>query len=179
MELRPAELEDLESCALLSATVQSGYVWQLSLTREPAVPAMASEFSMSLRCLRLPRPVRIMPAGAALDDIWKRADAAFVADDNGAVSGFIILTYAEERSAANIARIVVAPAARRSGIGTGLLRTAGRWATGEGLECLIAHCAARNHPGVAFYLNSGFTFAGYSESYYPRGDVALLWQRSL
>jgi ribosomal protein S18 acetylase RimI-like enzyme len=60
-----------------------------------------------------------------------------------------------------------------------LLRTAAAWAKAEGLTGLIAHCAARNHPAVAFFTHAGFTFSGYSEAYYPRGEVALFWQHGL
>jgi ribosomal protein S18 acetylase RimI-like enzyme len=179
MELRPAELVDLKGCAALSGAVSSTHVWQLTLGRDPAASLATSEFSMALRCLRLPRQVIVEPPGEPLNTIWSRAVAAFVACDAAAVGGYIVLTPAEERPVATIARLVVAPELRRHGIGTALLRLAARWAVSEGLAGLSAHCSARNHPAVAFLTRSGFTFSGYSEAYYARGEVALFWQRSV
>ncbi len=179
MELRPAEIEDLAACAAISPTVTSSHVWQLTLNRDPSASLATSEFGMTLRCLRLPRAVTITPPGAPLDVIWERASAMFVAADEETVAGFVVLTDAEERLAATVARLVVAPEVRRRGIGTALVRLAARWAAAEGLQALISHCPARNHPAVAFYTRYGFTFTGYSESYYPRGEVALLWQRGV
>jgi GNAT superfamily N-acetyltransferase len=159
--------------------VSSGYVWQLTLARDPAAALAASEFNIMLRCLRLPRQVVVEPPGEPLDVIWHRAMAVFVAEDESVLHGFIALTAADERRAARIARIVVVPGARQRGTGTALLRTAAAWAKAEGLTGLIAHCAARNHPAVAFFTHAGFTFSGYSEAYYPRGEVALFWQHGL
>ena len=177
MELRQADLEDLRASAAIPQVVQSSYVWQLTLARDPVGSLATREFSMVLRCLRLPRQVAVEPPGEALEDVWERAAAVFVAADEEMVGGFVVLTEAEERPPATIARLVVAPELRRRGIGTGLIRVAARWAAAEGLSALVAHCPARNHPAVAFYTRSGFTFTGYSEAYYPRGEVALFWQR--
>ncbi len=179
MELRPAELEDLPECAALPTAVSSSHVWQLTLSRDPSASLATSEFAMTLRCLRLPRQIVVEPPGEPLEAIWERAVAVFVAADESLLRGFIVLTAAEERPAATVARLVVTPELRRHGLGTTLLRAAARWAAAEGLTGLTAHCSARNHPAVAFYTRSGFTFTGYSEAYYPRGEVTLFWQRSV
>ncbi len=179
MELRPADLDDLAACAALSPTVTSSYVWQLSVARDQAVAVTATEFAMSLRCLRLPRPVTIGPSGVPLEVIWERAVAVFVAAEEEGPVGFIALTEAEERLAVTVARLVVAPNMRRQGIATALVKLASRWALAEGLHSLVAPCSARNHPATSFYMRAGFLFVGYSEAYYPRGEIALLWQRSI
>lgn len=179
MELRPAELTDLADCVAMPRAVSSNYVWQLTIGRDPAASLATSGYSMALHCLRLPRQVVVEPPGEALDGVWASAIAAFVASDDTGLGGYIVLTPAEERSAATVARLVVATQLRRRGIGSGLLRMAASWAASEGLNGINAHCSARNHPAVAFYTRSGFTFSGYSEAYYPRGEVALFWQRGL
>ncbi len=179
MELRPAELEDLRVCAAMPEAVSSGYVWQLTLARDPSAALVASEINITLRCLRLPRQVVVEPLGEPLDAIWERATAAFVAENEAILHGFIALTREGERRAVHVARIVVVPAVRQRGIGTALLRTAAAWAESEGLTGITAHCSARNHPAVAFFTHAGFTFSGYSEAYYPRSEVALFWQRGL
>ena len=177
MELRPAELDDLRDCMALPAAIPSNHVWQLTLTRDPSAALATSEFIMTLRCLRLPRQIVVEPAGEALEAIWNRAAAVFVATEEDALGGFVALTIAEERPAATISRLVVAPTLRRRGIGTALVRIAERWVASEGYKGLTAHCSARNHPAVAFFTRLGFTFTGYSEAYYPRSEVALFWSR--
>ena len=179
MELRLAELEDLRVCANLSSGVSSSYVWQLAMSHDAGAVLADGEFTISLRCLRLPRPVDVKLAGEPLETLWDRAEAVFVAADEDLIGGFVALTVAEERPAANVARLIVAPEYRRRGIGTSLIDLAGRWAVAEGFSALTAHCSARNHPAVAFYMRRGITFAGYSEGFYPRGEVALFWQRGL
>jgi GNAT superfamily N-acetyltransferase len=179
MELRQAELEDLAGCAALPSAVASSHVWQLTLTRDPTATLATSEWTMVLRCLRLPRAVTVSLPGEPLDALWKRAIAVFVAAEAEQVGGFIVLTAADERPAALIARLVVAPPLRRRGTGSALLRVAAQWASGEGLTGLRGHCSARNHPAVAFYTRSGFNFCGYDEAYYPRDEVALFWQRNI
>lgn len=179
MELRQAELEDLPGCAALSSAVSSSHVWQLTLTRDPTATLATSEWTVALRCLRLPRTVTISLPGEPLDALWARAAAVFVAAHDQQIGGFIVLTAADERPAAVIARLVVAPPLRRRGIGSALVRVAAQWASGEGLSSLHGHCSARNHPAVAFYTRSGFNFSGYDEAYYPRNEIALFWQRNV
>lgn len=179
MELRPAELEDLPGCAAIPATIASNHVWQLTLTRDPTATLATSEFAIALRCLRLPRSVTVGVPGEPLDAVWKRATAVFVAAQDSSIGGFVVLTAADERPTAMISRLVVAPALRRRGTASALLRVAAQWASSEGLTGLLGHCSARNHPAVAFYTRSGFNFSGYNEAYYPRNEIALFWQRNV
>lgn len=177
MDLRPAELSDLDACMAMPQSVSSSYVWQLNLGHDPTVSPVTGGYAMTLSCLRLPRQVVVDPPGEPLGGLWMRAIAAFVACDGTELGGYIVLTPADERPAATVARLVVGIEQRRRGVGTALVRLAARWAASEGLTGLNAHCSARNHPAVAFFSRSGFTFSGYSEAYYPRGEVALFWQR--
>ena len=178
MELRPAELEDLPVCAGIAGAIASRHVWQLSVSRDPAAALATSEFSITLRCLRLPREVTVIPAGEPLERIWQRAAAVFVAAAADTLAGFVVLTLADEQPAAMVSRLIVAPTFRRRGVGAALLHTAARWAASEGLASLLAHCSTRNHPAVAFLTRSGFTFAGFNEAYYPNGEIALFWHRT-
>jgi ribosomal protein S18 acetylase RimI-like enzyme len=179
MELRPAELDDLRVCAAIPQSVRSNYVWQFAVERDPSGAPMTSEWSITLRCQRLPREVVVEPPGARLDVVWKRAAAVFVAGEEETLLGFVALARVDERPAAHVARLVVAPAARRRGVGRALVRAAAQWANTEGLTALTAHCSARNHPAVKFYGRAGFSFSGCSVSYYPRGEAALFWERPL
>jgi GNAT superfamily N-acetyltransferase len=120
----------------------------------------------------------VQPASAEpIEQLWSRAAEVLVAEDDQGIVGYVALTISESAPVATVARLVVAPQARRSGIGGALLKTAVQWSRMVGLEMLVGHCAARNHPAAHFYMRWGFRFAGYSEAFYPRGEVALFFQR--
>lgn len=179
MNLRLANFDDWEACAHLSDTVLSTHVWQLHVARDPTQTLTTTEISMTLRCLRLPRPVPAPPPALPLDIAWATALATLVADDDGAILGYITLAADHEPSILAVSRLVVAPAARQHGVASGLLRAGARWAAAQGYGALAAACPARNHPMVACLWGEGWRFAGYNEAVHPRGEVALLWHRSV
>lgn len=181
MDVRQASsAEDLAQCAALNANVQSTHVWQLRLAYDSVATQPIAEFGGTLHCMRLPRPVILQPASAEpLDRLWERAAEVLVAEDEQGLAGYIVLVINERAAAVTVERLVVAPLLRRAGIGGQLIGAAGEWAGEVGFDSLMAHCAARNHPTVSFYQRYGFRFAGYSEAFYPRGEVALFWSKPL
>ncbi|HEX6287809.1 MAG TPA: GNAT family N-acetyltransferase [Herpetosiphonaceae bacterium] len=178
MDVRQAEPDDLPYCAALSASVQSTHVWQLRLGYDPSVSQVGDELGATLHCTRLPRPIMVRPASAEpIEQLWSRAAEALIAEELDGIAGYVVLTIGATSAAATIARLVVAPQMRHRGIGGALLSAAAQWSRAVGLEMLVAHCSARNHPAANFYMRRGLRFAGYSEAFYPRGEVALFFQR--
>jgi GNAT superfamily N-acetyltransferase len=178
MDVREAEPADLAYCAALSASVQSTHVWQLRLGYDPILAQPSEELGAMLHCTRLPRPIMVQPASSEpIAQLWTRAAEVLVAEDVDDIVGYVVLTINEAAPIATIARLVVAPQMRRRGIGGGLLRAAAQWSRAVGLETILGHCAARNHPAAHFYMRWGLRFAGYSEAFYPRGEVALFFQK--
>lgn len=181
MDIRQASsADDLAQCAALNANVQSTHVWQLRLAYDSVATQPVDEFGGTLHCTRLPRPIILTPASAEpLDRLWERAAEVLVAEDEQGLAGYIVLIINERAAAVTVERLVVAPLLRRGGIGGQLIRAAGQWSSEVGFDALTSHCAARNHPTVSFYQRHGFRFAGYSEAFYPRGEVALFWNKAL
>lgn len=180
MDIRLAEPGDLAACQAITTTIQSTHVWQLRLAFDPSIVQPIEVLGGTLYRTRLPRPVVIGPASVEpLDVLWSHAADAIVAEDQQGIAGYLLLSYADTVPAVSIARLVVNPLARRAGTGGLLLGAAIQWTRGVGLHLLTAHCAARNDPAASFFLRYGFRFAGYSEALYPRGEVALLWQRAV
>jgi GNAT superfamily N-acetyltransferase len=178
MDVRQADSGDLPFCAALSASVQSTHVWQLRLGYDPITPQTIGELGGMLHCTRLPRPIMVQPASAeTIEQLWSRAAEILLIEDQSEIIGYIALTITETAASATIARLVVAPHARRRGIGGALLRAATQWSQAVGVELLSGYCSARNHPAASFYMRWGLRFAGYSEAFYPRGEVALFFQR--
>jgi GNAT superfamily N-acetyltransferase len=178
MDIRQAEPADLSYCAALPASVQSTHVWQLRLGYDPTVSQTSTELGGMLHCTRLPRPITVQPASAEpIDQLWTRAAEVLIAEDQGELVGYIVLSVSPTAATTIIERLVVAPGLRRHGVGGALLNTAVRWSDAVRLEALTGHCSVRNHPAASFYMRSGLRFAGYSEAFYPRGEIALFFQR--
>lgn len=180
MDVRLAETEDLARCASLSPGVQSTHAWQLRLAYDPIAAQPGDELGATLHRTRLPRPITTGPGNAEpLELLWSRAADVLVAEDAQGIGGYLVLTLSHDAPSVTIARLVVAPVARRAGVGGLLLRAAMQWGQAMQLELLVAHCAARNDPAVNFYIRYGMRFSGYSEAFYPRGEIALFWRRAL
>lgn len=178
MDVRQAEPADLPYCAALPTSVQSTHVWQLRLGYDPMVSQISTELGGMLHCTRLPRPIMVQPASAQpIDQLWSRAADVLIAEAQDDLAGYVVLTVSPTSSATVIERLVVAPGMRRRGVGGILLKTAVQWSQSVGLEALTGHCAARNHPATSFYMRWGLRFAGYSEAFYPRGEIALFFHR--
>ena len=180
MDIRQADTDDFEACAAIPATVQSTHVWQLRLAYDPTTPQIGEELGATLHRSRLPRPITVRPASAEpLAELWERATDILVAEDTQDIVGYVVLVASDHAPMVQIARLVVAPLARRSGIGGRLLGAAKQWGTAYRRGALTGHCAARNDAAASFYMRWGFRFAGYSEAFYPRGEIALFFQRTL
>lgn len=179
MNLRLAEYDDWEACAALPETVPSSHVWQLNVVRDQTQPLVETEIGMTLRCVRLPRPVTAQLDGIPFEEAWRTAVTIFVVEDDPTLAAYLILNPVAERQALLLSRVVVAPAFRQRGVASALVRQALRWAAHHEYEALTASCPARNHAAVAFLMRNGFSFVGYNEALYARGGIALLWQRGV
>ena len=80
---------------------------------------------------------------------------------------------------ADVLRVVVAPAARRQGIGAQLLGLGLAWAKREGADRAMLEVRADNQPAVALYRKFGFEDLSLRRDYYGPGADALVLIRSL
>eukprot|EP00879_Flechtneria_rotunda_P009293 GHRR01009729.1.p1 GENE.GHRR01009729.1~~GHRR01009729.1.p1 ORF type:complete len:185 (+),score=71.39 GHRR01009729.1:164-718(+) len=87
------------------------------------------------------------------------------------VLGYIIMQV--HSITAHINKVAVAPAARRQGVGTSLLRAALHLAKSErGALCATLHVDTINTPALALYGRAGFQQDGLIEDYYRPGKHA-------
>jgi len=118
---------------------------------------------------------------------WSRGDyeraarggfAGWVAENDFRVSGFLIARQiAVEMEILNLA---VAPAARRSGIGSQLLDESLRWGKSSGAERVYLEVRASNHAAQRFYERHGFAVTGRRPRYYSEpGEDGLVLSRAL
>ena len=85
--------------------------------------------------------------------------AAFVAEDEGGVVGYVSVTatehFAGERDA-YVGELVVADRVEGQGVGSRLLEAAERWAGGNGFRCITLTTGAANDRALEFYRRHGY-----------------------
>jgi [ribosomal protein S18]-alanine N-acetyltransferase len=74
---------------------------------------------------------------------------------------------------AEILTLAVVPAARRSGIGRGLLEAAAVRAAAAGARTMFLEVAENNSAAHSLYSTLGYRLVGRREKYYPDGAAAL------
>lgn len=105
---------------------------------------------------------------------------AIVAHENDAAQGFVLAWAPAEE--AEILTIAVRPAARRKGVGVGLVNAAIAAALIRGAGAMFLEVAEDNDAARALYEKLGFEEIGRRDAYYKRDDGqvdALVLRRSL
>jgi ribosomal protein S18 acetylase RimI-like enzyme len=175
MEIRIGALTDLNACLALDATFETEYVWQMKER------ASNGDIAVGFHLTRLPRPMKVTGV-ISPDDVSRNflnGGALFVADEGGKICGFVDVTESEWNQAAAINNLAVAPAYRRHGIGTRLLRAALDWARQKKLRAVLLDTPTKAHPAICLYQKLGFTFCGFNDQFYPNRDIALFFALSL
>jgi GNAT superfamily N-acetyltransferase len=178
MNMRLAELADLEAVCALDHTYQTEYVWQLSGKNG------AEELSALLRLAKLPRPVLVRPMldVTVLRCTLHRADFLWVIDDDvpgvtgqPGLLGYLAMTLLPWQHTGWVTSLAVRPDARRKGLATRLLLAANEQARSEGMHSITVDVSTKNYPAARMCMRRGMYFCGYSENYYPSHDIALFF----
>lgn len=118
------------------------------------------------------------PWDAAALEALLGQDGVFAIEEAG---GFILLRAVADE--AEILTLAVRPDARRTGLGTRLVRVGGAAAAARGARRLFLEVAAGNAPALALYAGAGFIGAGRRPGYYARSggpkEDALILVRNL
>ncbi len=175
MIIRSAQARDLDACLALDPSYETDYVWQLETTRSPDV------VSVVLRETRLPRTMRVActPARDLVLEHFERGECFLVAEEEGAVRGYLDATADIWKQTGWINHITVSPERRRRGLGKALLRAGLDWARGQALTTMMAEMPTKNHPASALVQKLGFVLSGYNERYYSNRDIAIFFALGL
>ena len=175
MEIRAGTLADLNACLALDATFETEYVWQMEERHG------GGDIAVGFHLTRLPRPMKVTGV-VSPDDVshnFMNGGALFVAEDGGGVCGFVDVTASVWNQAATINNLAVAPADRRRGIGSRLLRGALDWARQGKLRIALLDTPTKAYPAICLYQKHGFTFCGFNDQLYPNRDIAMFFALSL
>jgi ribosomal protein S18 acetylase RimI-like enzyme len=113
--------------------------------------------------------------------VQRPSSATWIAEENGKMSGFAIVEWAEDKSEvrAYIQTIEVAPDGRERGVGGELLERVEGSAIGAGAALIWLHVDAANAAGIRLYEAHGYCCEGRRENYYPAGRAALIYVKRL
>ena len=174
-QVRQAISSDIVSLTTIDPSYSTEYVWQMGFR------SGAEEFEITFREVRLPRPMRVTyPRNPSLlVDQWTSFSALFIAQSDSEALGYLCMVSGPAPGSQWITDLVVSLARRRQGIGSRLVQAARGWSLERGCQRLYLEMQSKNHPASALARRLGFSFAGYSDRYYPDQDIALFYALEL
>lgn len=111
------------------------------------------------------------------DELAGPGRRAVVATDDGVLLGYAVTWTVGD--VADLQRVVVAPHARRRGLGSRLVRGLLDQAARDGVRRVLLEVSAGNHPALACYGDLGFGAIDRRPAYYRDGRDALVLQLDL
>lgn len=174
-EIRPAISSDIKRLVALDHGYSTDHVWQMGFQEQGAA------VSVAFTEVRLPRPMRVRyPRDpASLADSWTELSALFVAEQADKVIAYLGLVPGPSPGSAWVTDLAVDLVSRRHGNGTALVVAARQWAAAAGFDKLFLEMQSKNYPCIRLARKLGFVFSGYSDHYYPDGDIALFFMLPL
>ncbi|MDF1499938.1 MAG: GNAT family N-acetyltransferase [Anaerolineales bacterium] len=173
--IRQAISSDIKALAGMDHGYSTDHVWQLALQRG------SDEIKASLREVRLPRPMQVSyPRNPErLLDEWTDKAVLLMAAIGEDPAGYLSLLFGPADESGWITDVVVDLRYRRQGIGQKLVGAAKEWARQRQIVKLFIEMQSKNYPGIRLAQKTGFTFAGFSDMYYPDQDIVLLFALEL
>jgi len=120
---------------------------------------------------------KALPAAATLPELGKGGEKSPPSGSNVAVAGFIVAE--TERGAGHIITIDVMAAARRSGVGSLLLRSAEDRLRAAHCRSVQLETAVDNLSALSFYKRHGYIVIKTYPRYYANGVDALVLEKEL
>jgi ribosomal-protein-alanine N-acetyltransferase len=110
--------------------------------------------------------------------IRHRNSQTWVAEENGAIAGFLI-AQREPRKILHIITIDVVAASRRRGVGSLLMDAVEAWAREQSIELIGLETAVENLAAQQFYAARGYLKVDEMDSYYGDGKNAWVMVKEL
>ena len=113
-----------------------------------------------------------------LDDLMKSYQAQFfVAVDNGEIIGYAVASIGDRYG--HVISLAVSPRYRRRRVGTALMSALEAKLTQEGAEEIHLEVRKGNGGAISFYERWGYRPVSEIRRYYPDGEDALVFERSI
>jgi GNAT superfamily N-acetyltransferase len=178
--IRDGAADDIPACLALDHTGETDMVLQMQMLQpEPNL------WQISLQVERLPRKIDLViePNEARLRAALPPDRCFLVAarrlPDGSEPLGYLVMRPDTLDGIAMITDLIVSRPFRRAGIGSRLLNVARRWAREAGIHRLMIATPTKNYPGIRFCQESGLTFCGFNDRYYPNQDIAVFFSQTV
>lgn len=173
--IREAIKTDLARCLAVDPSYLTEHVWQMDSHTQNG------QISVGFRPVKLPREMRVnYPRDAQLLTAgWQASDAMLIADRPDGLAGYATLTKRVPQATVWINDLVVAKAARRSGVAGALLKRIADWGRQQQLRWLVMELQTKNYPAICFCQKHGFKFCGFHDHYFANQDIALFFALAL
>ncbi|MCS6906579.1 MAG: GNAT family N-acetyltransferase [Anaerolineales bacterium] len=177
IEIRPSLVSDLDQLLALERDYITQYVCQIEIEENGDDEIQ----TIRLRRVRLPRLVRVeYPRNRQqLLDEWTNSAGLLVAGQGEQIVGYVAFCLQKAPCSVWITDLVVGRPLRRQGIARALVLAVEEWALAKEQQRLVLEMQSRNDPAIQMAKKFGFEFCGFQEAYYPNGDVALFFARSI
>lgn len=175
LHIRQAISSDIKALAGMDHGYSTDHVWQLALQRGK------EEISASFREVRLPRPMQVSypREPERMIDEWIDKAVVLMAAIGETPAGYLSLIQGPADDSGWITDVVVDLRYRRQGIGSKLVAACKEWSRQRQIAKIFLEMQSKNYPGIRLAKKSGFTFAGFSDMYYPDQDIVLLFAQDL
>ena len=175
LHIRQAISSDIKALVAMDHGYSTDHVWQMALQRG------AGEISASFREVRLPRPMQVSYPREPenLIDVWTEKEVVLMAAVGETPAGYLTLIAGPADGSGWITDVVVDLRYRRQGVGTKLVSGIKEWTRQRGITKLFLEMQSKNYPGIQLAQKTGFSFAGFSDMYYPDQDIVLLFAQDL
>ena len=175
--IRDGTPTDIETCLALDHSLETEWVWQLSLRND------AQDWAVALRQERLPRPIQIThkatPQQLTNTLRWKHCFLVAELFPERVIMGYLVMIQDPLHPVGKVRYLTVEPSLRRLGIASRLLRVSKQWALRHHLQILHAEIPLKNVPSGRLFQKVGFHFCGFNDQYSPDNDIILYYQSSL
>ncbi len=177
MQIRRAELSDIDSLCAIDHSYVTEQVWQLNGKDSN------EEYTSHFRLARLPRQIQVSSPHDArtlrrnmhrCDHMWVMQGEVSREAPRG-ILGYLGMASLPWQNTGWLPVFAVLPEFRRKGIGTQLLRAAITQAKQDGVHSITVDVQTKNHPATLFCQGRGFRFAGYADNFYNTHDIALFF----
>ena len=177
VKIRPALPPDLPRCLMLDPSYATDYVWQM----DSHANAHDGQITVAFRSVKLPRTMRVAyPRDHTLLSAgWHACDALLIAEDANSLVGYATLMKRVPQSTVWVNDLVVAKGARRTGVGSALLKAVAYWGHDQQLKWLILEMQTKNYPAISFCQKHGMTFCGFNDRHFANQDIALFFALAL
>lgn len=174
--IRSAIKTDLARCLTLDPSYVTDFVWQMESRVQDG------QIVVNFRTARLPRQMRVPypREQRLLAESWQACDAMLIAEDAGSnLIGYATLIKRIPQATVLVNDLIVAKAARRTGIGSALLKAVAQWGRDQHLKWLMLELQTKNFPAINFAQKHGLKFCGFNDHYFANQDIALFFALGL